>query len=162
MIGKVIEIRKTSVIVELEINDEQKKNLINFHVAFATDNTTIIGEISSISEKTAEVTLVGEINEGKFVPGISKKPFYMSSCRIISTTELPIIVGNTNERSVYIGRLPQYNGYQVFAKVNDLFSNHFSILGNTGSGKSHGVARILQNLFLAENYPNNANFFLHL
>lgn len=160
MIGNVIEIGKTCVVVELVINDDQKKNLINFHVAFDTDSATVIGEIASIGEKTAEITLVGEINNGVFVPGISKKPFYKSPCRIINNNELPVIVGNTNERSIYIGRLPQYNGYQVFAKVNDLFSNHFSILGNTGSGKSHGVARLLQNLFLAENYPKNSSFFL--
>ena len=78
MIGKVIEIGKTSVVVELAINDEQKKNLMNFHVAFDTDTSTIIGEITSIGEKNAEVALVGEINNGVFVPGISKKPFYKS------------------------------------------------------------------------------------
>ena len=160
MIGKVIEIGKTSVIVELAIDDAQKKNIINFHVAFDTDKSTIIGEISSINKSTAEVTLVGEINEGRFVPGISKKPFYMEPCRIITNAELPIIVGNSNEKRVYIGRLPQYSGYQVFANVNDLFSNHFAILGNTGSGKSHGLARLIQNLFVSDNYPKNSNFFL--
>ena len=70
MIGNVIEIGKTSVIVELLTDDEQKKNLVNFHVAFDTDNVTVIGEISSINEKTAEIALVGEINNGVFVPGI--------------------------------------------------------------------------------------------
>lgn len=160
MIGKVVEIGKTSVGIELVIDDTQKKNIVNFHVAFDTDKTTIIGEVSSINDKTAEVALVGEINEGRFVPGISKKPFYMAPCRIITNAELPIIVGNSTERGVYIGRLPQYNGYQVFANVNDLFSNHFAILGNTGSGKSHGLARLIQNLFSGENYPKNSNFFL--
>lgn len=160
MIGKVIEIGKTSVGIELTIDDNQKKNIVNFHVAFDTDNATIIGEISKIGENTAEIALVGEINNGVFVPGISKKPFYMAPCRIIKNEELPIIVGNTKEKSVYIGRLPQYNGYQVFAQVNDLFSNHFSILGNTGSGKSHGLTRLIQNLFSGEDYPQNSNFFL--
>lgn len=160
MIGKVIEIGKTSVIIELVITNEQKKNLVNFHVAFDIDKGVVIGEISSISEKTAEVSLVGEIVNGVFTPGISKKPFFMSMCRIINNSELPIIVGNSNEKSVYIGRIPQYNGYQVFTRVNDLFSNHFSILGNTGSGKSHCATRILQNIFLGEDYPKNANFFL--
>ena len=160
MIGKVIEIGRTSVTIELVIDDTQKKNIINFHVAFDTDKTTIIGEISSINKSTAEVALVGEINEGRFVPGISKRPFYMEPCRIITNAELPIIVGNSNEKRVYIGRLPQYNGYQVFANVNDLFSNHFAILGNTGSGKSHGLARLIQNLFVSDNYPKNSNFFL--
>lgn len=160
MIGKVIEIGKSTVVVELTLTDEQKREIINYHVAFDMEGSTIIGEIASIEKTTAHISLLGEIRNAKFTPGISKKPYYMSVCRIIRNDELPIIVGNTNEKSVYIGRLSQYNGYQVYAKVNDLFSNHFAILGNTGSGKSHGMARILQNIFSDTIYPKNANFFL--
>ena len=160
MIGKVIEIGKSTVVVELTLTDEQKRGIINYHVAFDMEGSTIIGEIASIEKTTAHISLLGEIKNAKFTPGISKKPYYMSVCRIIRNDELPIIVGNTNEKSVYIGRLSQYNGYQVYAKVNDLFSNHFAILGNTGSGKSHGMARLLQNVFSDTAYPKNANFFL--
>ena len=160
MIGKVIEIGKSTVVVELTLTDEQKRGIINYHVAFDMEGSTIIGEIASIEKTTAHISLLGEIKNAKFTPGISKKPYYMSVCRIIRNEELPIIVGNTNEKSVYIGRLSQYNGYQVYAKVNDLFSNHFAILGNTGSGKSHGMARLLQNVFSDTTYPKNANFFL--
>lgn len=160
MIGNVIDIGKTKVIVNLVINDEQKKNIINYHVAFDNDDATVIGEITSIDKTKAEISLVGEIKNNKFIPGISKKPFYMAPCRIINNTELPIIVGNSNEKSVYIGKLEQYNGYQVYAKINDLFSNHFAILGNTGSGKSHGLARIIQNLYNNNDYPSNSNIFL--
>ena len=160
MIGKVIEIGKSTVVVELTLTDEQKRGIINYHVAFDMEGSTIIGEIASIEKTTAHISLLGEIKNAKFTPGISKKPYYMSVCRIIRNDELPIIVGNTNEKSVYIGRLSQYNGYQVYAKVNDLFSNHFAILGNTGSGNSHGIARLLQNVFSDTTYPKNANFFL--
>ena len=160
MIGYVVEIGKNNVIVKVTLDDEQKKGIINYHVAFDTDTSTIIGEITSINEDSADILLVGEIVNNKFIPGVAKKPFYKAGCRLIKNEELPIIVGNTNEKSVYIGRLPQYNGYQVFARVNDLFSNHFAILGNTGSGKSHGMARLLQNLFLSDNPPVNSNFFL--
>ena len=160
MIGKVIEIGKSTVVVELTLTDEQKRGIINYHVAFDMEGSTIIGEIASIEKTTAHISLLGEIKNAKFTTGISKKPYYMSVCRIIRNDELPIIVGNTNEKSVYIGRLSQYNGYQVYVKVNDLFSNHFAILGNTGSGKSHGMARLLQNVFSDTTYPKNANFFL--
>jgi len=161
MIGKVIEIKESSVEIELVIDENQKKNIINFHVAFDMDKSTVIGEFTSINKNVATIDLIGEIKNDKFVPGISRKPYYSSMCRLIKKEELPIIVGNTNEKSIYIGGLEKYNGYKVFAKVNDLFSNHFAILGNTGSGKSHGLARIIQNLFANSNdIPKNANFFL--
>lgn len=45
--------------------------------------------------------------------------------------------------------------------INDLFSNHMAIFGNSGSGKSCGVARLLQNLFSNPNFkPYRANIFI--
>ena len=42
-----------------------------------------------------------------------------------------------------------------------MFASHLVILGNTGSGKSCGMARILQNLFYTKDAnPENATFFL--
>ena len=64
-----------------------------------TRGLTAAIEAADAMTKAAEVTLVGEINNGKFVPGISKKPFYMEPCRIITNQELPIIIGNTTEKS---------------------------------------------------------------
>ena len=47
------------------------------------------------------------------------------------------------------------------ANLNAFFANHFAIIGNTGSGKSCGVARILQNLFFdRERVPVNAHIVL--
>ena len=45
--------------------------------------------------------------------------------------------------------------------MDSLFSNHYAILGNTGSGKSCTVARLFQNLFYRKKYiPINAKFAL--
>jgi len=42
-----------------------------------------------------------------------------------------------------------------------MFSNHSAIFGNTGSGKTYGVAKIIQNLFSKNNIiPFNANLFI--
>lgn len=160
MIGKVIKIYDDNVEVELVLDDSQKKSIMNFHVAFDTDTSKIIGEIVSIDKSIAIVNLLGEIKNNRFMPGLSKRPFFGEPCRIITKEELPIIVGNYDTKNVYIGKLEQYNGYPVSVSVNDLFSNHFAILGNTGSGKSYGLSRIIQNLFLGNNPPKKSNFFL--
>ena len=72
MIGKVIEIGKSTVVVELTLTDEQKRGIINYHVAFDMEGSTIIGEIASIEKTTAHISLLGEIKNSKFTPGISK------------------------------------------------------------------------------------------
>ena len=60
MIGKVIEIGKSTVVVELTLTDEQKRGIINYHVAFDMEGSTIIGEIASIEKTTAHISLLGE------------------------------------------------------------------------------------------------------
>ena len=45
--------------------------------------------------------------------------------------------------------------------MDNMFSNHFAILGNTGSCKSCTVARLFQNMFYRKQYiPINAKFVL--
>ena len=51
---------------------------------------------------------------------------------------------------LYLGKSPSYDNVDVHVNINKFFSNHFAIFGNTGSGKSCGVARIFQNLFSKE------------
>ena len=63
--------------------------------------------------------------------------------------------------SHYIGTSALYEKVPIFANINSLFANHLVVLGNTGSGKSCGMARILQNLFYKKEIsPKNATFFI--
>ena len=39
------------------------------------------------------------------------------------------------------------HGNKINVNINEFFNSHFSVIGNTGSGKSSGVASILQKLF---------------
>nr|HQC83932.1 DUF87 domain-containing protein [Bacilli bacterium] len=62
--------------------------------------------------------------------------------------------------ALYMGKSAVYPGKNVFVDINDMFSNHMAIFGNTGSGKSCSVARIVQNIFLNKNFLSfNANLF---
>jgi len=161
MIGKIINIYDNFVEVELTSENNQTKNLINFHVAFEIENFIIIGEVLTQTANNAKILLIGEINNNIFYPGISKKPFFNASCRIINANELNLLVNNAKNKSMNIGTMPQYNNYKVNIDVESFFNSHFSILGNTGSGKSYGVARIIQNLFSDNNnLPINSNIFI--
>ena len=51
-----------------------------------------------------------------------------------------------------------YKGFNVYPIINDLFANHTCIFGNSGSGKSCGVARIIQNILQNPNaFACNSN-----
>ena len=59
----------------------------------------------------------------------------------------PELVGTYNASSFILGESAIYKGFNIHPNINSLFSNHLAIFGNSGSGKSCGVARIVQNLF---------------
>ena len=60
-----------------------------------------------------------------------------------------------------LGLSPLYNNYPIRVNIDSLFSNHSAIFGNTGSGKTYGVARLVQNLFtMKDKIPFNSNFFI--
>jgi len=45
--------------------------------------------------------------------------------------------------------------------INSLFSNHLTILGNSGSGKSYGTTRLLQSVYQTPNfYPYKASMII--
>ena len=60
-----------------------------------------------------------------------------------------------------LGVSPFYNDFPVYMNVNSFFSNHFAIFGNSGSGKSCGVSRIIQNMFHDKNlFPYKSNIIM--
>ena len=164
MIGKIIEIKDQYVIVQLLIDIASQANLINLHVVFEDDKNKIIGEIKELSEKQARIAIVGELVNDTFLPGTSRKPSFGSIVRMIKMEELTKILGEqqiSNKNQVYFGRSLIYKNYRINVDTNKFFSNHFSIIGGTGSGKSYTVARLIQNIFGGSSFaPINSNIFM--
>ena len=159
MFGKIIYISDTSAHVALLPNQRIATNLMNIHVVFEDTNCRVLGEIDDIDAEKIKVSFLGEFQGDKFYSGIVRKPTLASKLRLINKDELAIIIGSTGTGNFLIGGSVLYNGYPILVSTNDFFSNHLAIFGNTGSGKSCGVARIMQNLFSTPNFvPYNANF----
>lgn len=164
MIGKITAIDENVVEVALDSGLTGVKNLLNYHVVFEENNFKVIGEIKEVNSTKIKAILLGEIVDGKFVSGVIKKPSLDGGCRIIKREELDILIGSSNDPSVkklYMGRMPLYDNYPINININDFFSHHFAIFGNTGSGKSYSVTRILQNVFYnTQAVPKNARIFI--
>ena len=153
MLGKIIGIQENTIFLKLNIKLEEMQNIINLYVLLEDDERKIIGEIVDINEDVASVNLIGELVKDNFLFGVSKKPSFGSSTKLISKEKINSILGmpNYNEKKdLYIGNSPIYDGLKIGVNINEFFSNHFAIFGSTGSGKSCGVSRILQNLFEKE------------
>lgn len=164
MLGNIIGIVENEVLLKLAIDISKFENLINVHVIMEDGDRKLVGEIIDIKEGIAYVNLLGEIIGDKFIFGVMVKPSFSSVVKLISKEKIPMIIGVDNYREntdIYIGTSPIYAGVKIGANINQLFSNHFAVLGSTGSGKSCGVARIIQNIFDRKAYiPYRASLFI--
>lgn len=160
MFDRILTINKNSASVKLGGDRSAIKDLINLHVVFEDNDKKILGEIDSISEETVNISFLGELTSNNFIGGLIRKPSMDSKVRIINSDELKILTGN-EKGSIPLGISPLYNGYPLNVSIDDLFSNHTAIFGNTGSGKTNGICRIIQNAFPSGDViPYKANLFI--
>ena len=161
MFGKIKYISDNTAVVEINKDGNLVSNLMNLHVVFESNGDKLLGEVKNVDEDTVKIELLGEFTGTRFIAGPIKKPTLTSTLRVINEEELDIIMGKADENSLYIGKSPIYKDRSIYANINDLFSNHLAIFGNSGSGKSCSVSRIVQNIFLNQNFlAQNANLFI--
>ena len=161
MFGKIINIDDITAKVLINKDGGVVPNLMNCHVVFENSTSKILGEVKAVDETTAYINLLGQFTpDGRFIAGTIVKPTLDSTVRMIQDPELDIIFGTNQKANLYLGKSAVYANKDVYVNINDMFSNHFAIFGNTGSGKSCSVARIVQNIFLNKNFLSfNANLF---
>ena len=163
MLGKIVRIIGDVVRIQLVVNLYELDNLMGKNVIFQENNFKIVGEILEGDSTYLDINLVGEIVQNKFIYGSIVKPSFRATCRIITTEELDIMYQNDlNTNSISIGSSAIYQNYRISLDVNAFFSNHFAILGNSGSGKSYSISKVLQTIFYEakNNIPFRTNLFL--
>ena len=159
MIGKITYISNN--MAHIKPSGNVSSNLMNMHVIFEDKDKKILGEIEDISPDNIKVNFLGEIAGDYFIGGVVRKPTYESVVRMINPEELKIIIGEQGPGNFQIGTSALYDNYPINANINDFFSNHSAIFGNSGSGKSYGTARLLQNVFQNPHMqPYRANFLI--
>ncbi|MDE6284858.1 MAG: DUF87 domain-containing protein [Bacilli bacterium] len=161
MFGKIIKIDGNDLYIKNELR-KADSNLMGCHLIFEEEKRKVVGEITFIDEEYIKVMLVGEIIENIFSAGVTRKPSGSVPIRVINTEELTLILGGaaSTKNNLLIGSSAIYHNFNVSMSLNDFFANHSAIIGNTGAGKSCGVARILQNLFSSVHKPVNAHIVL--
>ena len=161
MFGKILYISDTEAHVEVPKDGSLSTNIMNMHVIFEDEKKKILGEVEDIGSDVIKIRFLGEIVNNKFVGGVIRKPTFNSHLRLINQDEVALILGDDTASSFVIGESPLYDSYPISVDINDLFSSHMAIFGNSGSGKSCGVARLLQNVFQNPKLlPFRSNFFI--
>lgn len=164
-IGRVKNVGADTVTIGITTSLPFERNLLDHHVIFRTlEGRAIVGMVTSLNSEESNIKLIGELQGDRFVPGVLTKPSIGSVCFVATEDEIKLIVvddKNNVLKKFLIGNMPLYNNTPAYVSTNTFFSNHFVIFGNTGSGKSCGVARLFQNVFFNQpQAPKNACIFI--
>ena len=162
-IGKVVSVDNATATLEALVDLQMLDNLVEKFIIFASDKK-IVGKILATDFQNIKVEFVGFFEQDRFSSGLTEKPKLGEEARLADSSEVyKVLLGmNLNsERGFILGKMPLYDNIPVHVSLNRFFSNHFAIFGNSGSGKSWGVARIFQNLFQdPEGIPRNSSIFI--
>ena len=103
-------------------------------------------QIDTHELRHGQLTLIplGELNEGKFRRGICHFPTPGAETHIIDHDEIEPLFSDYAKNGFDVGYLPSLPSTHVSLNPTALFGRHTAILGQSGSGKSWGVASLLQ------------------
>lgn len=96
-------------------------------------------------------------SDGSFSMGVGIFPSLYNDVEIVTFDDLKKILSNqdtpgTNiHHTIDIGYSKSLINYKLSLSINKLFNIHTAVLGNSGSGKSNTIARILQEVFRKQN-----------
>ena len=157
---RIEEILNNEIVVSYNF-DMKGQELINHYVLFE-DKRQLVGEIISIKKNQLTIKLLGEISNNNFIFGITNKPSFDASVKLIGKDSTSIINSYPDTRdSLYLGHSTIFNDVKININLTNFFNSHFSIVGGTGSGKSFALSRIIQTLFEnSQKAPYNASLFV--
>ena len=159
MFKEITTISKNYALVKIE--GTTTEDLLNMNLIFEDGDKKILGEVDEVEDGKVKVSFLGEFVNNRFQSGIIRKPSLSATVRVISKEELSELVGDNDKKSMILGLSPLYNDYPIKINIDDMWSNHNAFFGNTGSGKTYGVSRFVQNLFnMSDKIPFNSNIFI--
>lgn len=161
MFDKIVYISNEGANVRIKDGENLSTNIMNMHLVFEDDKKKILGEVDDIDGNVVKSHFLGELLPDRFIGGVIRKPDLNAKVRIITPEEMKLIVGDEKPSTMTLGASPLYDSCPIKVDINELFSNHMAIFGNSGSGKSCGVSRLIQNVFQTPGFiPFRSNFFI--
>lgn len=161
MFDKIVYISNEGANVKIKDGENLSTNIMNMHLVFEDDKKKILGEVDDIDDNVVKAHFLGELLPDRFIGGVIRKPDLNAKVRIITPEEMKLIVGDEKSSTMTLGASPLYDSCPIKVDINELFSNHMAIFGNSGSGKSCGVSRLIQNVFQTPGFiPFRSNFFI--
>lgn len=107
--------------------------------------TKVDTDLTPLAQRTIWLTPIGTINEeDEFVRGVSVYPTTGAEVHVVTQEDLKTMFVKYESKGYDLGTLPSNPSVSVCLDPTSLFGRHFTILGQTGAGKSWSVANLVQ------------------
>ncbi len=119
------------------------------HVVIRSKGLLLLTQVTRMWEDTQgrhiRLLPLGNIGkDGRFTRGIQHFPTTGAEVHMVNGSQLEGMFDRFRREGLHFGRMSQRQELKVYVDPNTLFSRHFAILGQSGSGKSWAVTSILQ------------------
>lgn len=117
-------------------------------------------------QRLLSVKILGFLVNGEFKRGIKELPLIDNKCYLLNKDEFREIHNflSKGDLPIMIGALEYDDGQKILLGINKLFAGHIGIFGNTGSGKSYTLTKLLRELLQghkdSQSFQRNAKFLL--
>lgn len=112
------------------------------------------------------IKLIGFVEDNEYHRGVNELPLIDNDCLLLTNREFTMIhsFAKRNEEKILIGHLASDLLVPISVGIGKLFASHIGIFGNTGSGKSYTLSKLLRQLFVKYNnsdkFKSNAHFLI--
>ena len=163
LIGKIVEVRGIKILAKMDkklpphiiengkiIPAPQINSYVKTRVGLDIIICQIVGEYLKFDNNEdkeiaylVELEVKGRISNGKFLGGLRLLPIVEAKIETLDKKDFEIIFYKPTE-SIKIGKNLFDNSNDISLDINLLIPSHIGIFGNTGSGKSNTMSKILK------------------
>lgn len=127
----------------------------------------VVGEFSeevggAVSGHYLQLDVKGYLSNGRFIQGLRILPIVSANIELLEDQEFNKIYCSSSKTTMCLGRNLFDENKKVNVNVNGLIPSHIGIFGNTGSGKSNTLAKILSSYFeiVADHSTKSGKFII--
>jgi DNA helicase HerA-like ATPase len=163
LVGKLIEVRENELHAMLTVDyssgfpqltvdgEELQIGQVGSYMQIRQGKIVVIGMVSSAEDEpfssraVIKMIPVGELNEsGGFSRGISLYPAPGAEVHAMPSSDIGVMFEKYRSMGFDLGHLPASPSMRVYLDPAVMFGRHLAILGQSGAGKSWGVANLIQ------------------